>query len=136
MKKTLIFSLFTVVIFLIMPVMAVSQDALTISQEVTKTIRTGNASEMAKHFGPNVDLTLPGSEGTFSKSQSEVIIRNFFSNNPPTSFSENHQGASRDGSVYVIGTFKTRNGRTYRVYFYVKKVSETFFLHQVQFELQ
>jgi hypothetical protein len=106
------------------------------TREISQAIRQGNARELAKHFGQNVDLTLPGSEGTFSKSQAEVILRNFFSRNVPTGLSIPHQGTSRDGSVYAIGTLQTRGGQTFRVYFLIKKVSDNFQLHQVQFEPQ
>ncbi len=122
--------------FLLTPGVVFSQNASTIAGEVSKAIRVGNAQQVAKYFGQNVDLRLPGSEGIFSRSQAEIIFRNFFSKNPPVSFTVDQQGSSRDGSVYVIGTLKTKKGNTFRAYFYVKKVSETFFLHQVQFELQ
>jgi hypothetical protein len=136
MKSSRFSAIIALIALSLLPLLTFSQDAKIISEEVTKALRQGNAAEMAKFFGRNVDLTLPGSEGTFSRSQSEVILRNFFSRNTPTSFTVNHDGSSRDGSVYVIGTYKTRGGQSYRVYFYVKKVSESFFLHQVQFELQ
>lgn len=136
MKKLSLTGLTLWLFFLLAPGVVLSQNASTIAGEVSKAIRVGNAQQMAKYFGQNVDLRLPGSEGIFSRSQSEIIFRNFFSKNPPGSFSVDQQGSSRDGSVYVIGTLKTKKGNTFRVYFYVKKVSETFFLHQVQFELQ
>lgn len=141
MKNLLLTGLTLWFFLFLMPGVALSQkapakNASTIATEVTKAIRAGNAQEMAKYFGQNVDLHLPGSEGIFSRSQAEIIFRNFFSKNPSLSFSVDQQGASRDGSIYVIGTLKTKKGNTFRVYFYVKKVSETFFLHQVQFELQ
>lgn len=135
MKRYILPGLF-VIGFILIPLMCFPQSASLVSNEVVRAIRQGNSGEMAKHFSTNVDLKLPGSEGTFSRSQAEVILKNFFSRNSPQFFSENHRGASRDGSEYVIGTYVTRNGRAYRVYFYVKKVSDSFFLHQVQFEMQ
>jgi len=105
-----------------------------LTQEVSQAVRTGNSRELANFFSQNIDLTLPDSEGTFSKAQAEVIIRNFFSRNTPTSFLVSHQGTSRDGSSYAIGIMQTRQGQAYRVYFLLKKVSENTQLHQLQFE--
>ena len=123
-------------VFFLVPVTSAFGQTDAMARDISQAIRQGNAREMSKYFGQNVDLTLPGSEGTFSKSQAEVILRNFFSKNSPTGLSVNHQGNSRDGSVYVIGTLQTRNGQTFRTYFLLKKVSDTFRLHQVQFEPQ
>ena len=107
-----------------------------VSNEVSSSIRSGNAREVAKHFGPNVDLKFPGNEGTFSRNQAELIVRNFFSRNAPASFSVQHQGPSRDGSLYVIGNYRTKNGEAYRVYFLIKTISGNTVLHLLQFEKQ
>ena len=107
-----------------------------VSNEVSLAIRSGNARDVAKHFGPNVDLKFPGNEGTFSRNQAELIVRNFFSRNAPASFSVQHQGPSRDGSLYVIGNYRTKNGETYRVYFLIKTISGSTVLHLLQFEKQ
>jgi hypothetical protein len=107
-----------------------------VSNEVSSAIRSGNARDVAKHFGPNVDLKFPGNEGTFSRNQAELIVRNFFSRNAPASFSVQHQGPSRDGSLYVIGNYRTKNGETYRVYFLIKTISGSTVLHLLQFEKQ
>ncbi|HSV87055.1 MAG TPA: DUF4783 domain-containing protein [Bacteroidales bacterium] len=108
--------------------------AESMTNGITLGIRQGNSREISRFFGPNVDLTLPGSEGAFSNSQAEVILRTFFSRNTPATFSISHQGTSRDGSVYAIGILQTRQGKTFRVYFLLKRVGENFQLHQLQFE--
>ncbi len=113
-----------------------SRQAEDMVEDIVKAMEKSNAREMAKFFSNNVDLSLPRAEGTFSKSQSEMILRDFFSRNPPTSFEVSHEGTSRDGSVYFIGHLLTEDGQSYRCYFLIKKVSRTFFLHRIQFELQ
>ncbi|MBW6478024.1 MAG: DUF4783 domain-containing protein [Bacteroidales bacterium] len=107
-----------------------------VSNEVSSAIRSGNARDVAKHFGSNVDLKFPGNEGTFSRNQAELIVRNFFTRNAPASFSVQHQGPSRDGSLYVIGNYRTSNGDAYRVYFLIKTISGNTVLHLLQFEKQ
>ena len=88
-----------------------------ITKEVTQAIREGNSRELAEHFGNNVDLVLPDNDGTYSKAHAELILKNFFSDNRPESFTINHQRSSRDGSPYVIGTLETRDNKSYRTYF-------------------
>jgi hypothetical protein len=135
MKRTFSHIIFTGFIFLLFSTSAFAQTN-DMARDIAQAIRQGNAREVAKYFGQNVDLTLPGSEGTFSKSQAEVILRNFFSRNTPSGLTIPHQGTSRDGSIYVIGTLQTRGGQSYRTYFLLKKVSDNFQLHQIQFEPQ
>ncbi|MFW5663751.1 MAG: DUF4783 domain-containing protein [bacterium] len=110
-----------------------SEDAV---REINESIRTGNARETARHFGSTVDLKLPGNEGTYSRNQAELILRNFFSRNAVASFSVHHQRPSKDGSVYVIGTYEAKNGQSYRTYFLVKKISDNMVLHLLQMEEQ
>lgn len=116
--------------------LAFAQSADEIAKDVNKSIEQGSARSMSKYFGQNVELYIPGSEGTFSRAQSEIIVRDFFSKNPPAQFTVNHQGSSRDGSLYVIGTLKTKDGTFYRTYYLIKRVSQTYILHQVQIEIR
>lgn len=102
--------------------------------DINAAIKKGSAREMSKYFGPNADLSLPRAEGTFSKSQSEIILRDFFNRNPPLHFSVVYQGASRDGSFYVIGLLETRDEQLFRAYYLIKSISGSYFLHHVQFD--
>jgi hypothetical protein len=101
--------------------------------DIANLIRKGNARELARNFNVSVQLTLPDNEGRFSRTQAELIIRDFFSKHPPKSFSINHQGASSDGSRYYIGVYKTTN-ITFRSYFLLKQVSDKALIHQLRFE--
>ena len=124
-----------VLLFALFP-LGFMQSSDDVASEVGKALERGNSRGLARYFGPNVELYLPGTEGTFSRSQSEVILRDFFSRNQPTGFTISRQWASRDGSIYVIGNLKTRDGTNYRVYYLVKRVSQASLLHQLHMELQ
>lgn len=135
--KQLGFSIF--IIFMLSGIIPFSLSIMqgtAVSLEVTTAIRNGDAQDVAKHFGANIDLQMPENEGTFSRNQAELILRNFFSRNIPESFTVSHQGSSRDGSVYVIGVYEATNGQRYRAYFLLKNVSNQMLLHQLQFEAQ
>lgn len=104
--------------------------------QVARALNKGNARDVARHFGNTVDLKLPGNEGTYSRNQAELILRNFFNRNPAKSFSVQHQGPSRDGSIYVIGLYTTTEGKTYRAYFLCKNFSDRMVLHLLQMDEQ
>ncbi len=134
--KKMIFPVIILLIVSVFPIHLLIANYGNITQEVTQAIRRGSSRDLARNFGNNVDLAVPGNDGTYSKAHAELIMRNFFSDNRPDSFTINHQGASRDGSLYVIGTFETTGNKSYRTYFLIKKVSDNYFIHQLQFELQ
>ena len=121
-----------------LPVLAQADDRQPdeMVRDIGVAISKGSARDLARFFGQNVDLYLPRAEGTFSKSHSEVIMRDFFSRNAPGSYSLITKGTSSDGSVYVIGRYVTKDGQRYRSYFLIKSVSQSYFLHHIQFDLQ
>lgn len=107
--------------------------AQEIGSKVISAIRTANAKELSSYFNATIDLSLPGTDGTFSKAQSEVIIRNFFGKYPPASFTQSHQGRSNDGSQYAIGIYKSGNLQ-FRTYYLIKNVNGKPAIHQLKFE--
>lgn len=104
-----------------------------IGGNVASSIGKGDSKALAAYFSATIDLTVPGSEGTYSKSQAEIIVKNFFSQYPPVSFSVNQQGLSGEGSQFAIGTLKTSKGN-FRTYYLMKKVASQQQINQLQFE--
>jgi len=134
MKRT------SVIIFLIFIfVTSVISDSILFSKsndivaEIAVAIKSGNATDVSKYFNSTLDITVPGNEGTYSKSQSELILKDFFLKNPVKSFVVKHQGNSNDGSLYAIGNYETE-ADFFRVYFLLKKVNANYLLHKLEFE--
>ena len=100
---------------------------------ISTAIQTGNAKEVAKFFDNSVEITVYNSEGAYSKAQGEMVLKDFFTKNPPQSFSLIHKGNSHQGSQYGIGTLVTGNGN-YRTYVYIKQKGNAFFIQEVRFE--
>lgn len=105
-----------------------------ISQEIATCIRTGNAKELAKHFGTNIDLTLAGKEDMYSKAQAEQIMRGFFQKNPPLQFRLTHQPAGSGASQYGIGTYQSTQHKQFRIYFVIRRIGNQEFLQQLSIE--
>jgi len=96
-------------------------------------IQAGNAAAVSKHFNTMVDLSLPGYEDTYSKTQAGQILKDFFAQNPVQKFKITKQGASEDGSQYAIGELETSK-KNYRVYFLIKAVGGNNLVHQLQIQ--
>ena len=99
---------------------------------VIGALRTGNASELARFFDDNVELTLPVKSDSYSKAQAQVIIKDFFSNNGVKSFELKHKGDS-PGGHYCIGTLQTRSGN-FRAHVFMKLKGNKEVLKEIRFQ--
>lgn len=104
-----------------------------IIESVAAAFRTGNSKELARYFSSSVEITLPEKDGTFSKVQAEMVMKDFFTKNPPASFSINQQGSSSGGSQFMIGSYKS-SGKVFRTYVLFKPVSGQLFIQQIEIE--
>jgi hypothetical protein len=107
-----------------------------ISNEVAAAIKAGNASEVIKYCANTVDLKVLDKENVYSRAQAELIIKDFFLKKPVKSFSIVHQGSSKSGDRFTIGTYETTGGETFRTYFLFKKEGEKLTIQQMRFETQ
>ncbi len=105
-----------------------------IYDDIASAIRTGNYKQMAMYFNTNVDMTILSHEDVYSKSQAEIILKDFFIKNPPKSFVILHQGNSKEGAKYSIGTLVTTQGSSFRTYFFVKQTAGKSFIQELRFE--
>src|SRR5262245_56239359 len=110
--------------------------ALDIYEDVSNAIRSGDARQLATYFGSSVDLTVANQEDVYSKAQAELIVKDFFSKNPPKSFSLLHKGSSKEGTVYGIGKLQTANGKVFRTSFFLKMASGRYLVQELRFETE
>jgi hypothetical protein len=103
-------------------------------EEIIIALKTGNANGIAKYFDNTVEITLPDKSNSFSKSQAEVVLRDFFNNNPVKKFDILHKGENA-GSQYCIGTLVTKNA-SYRTTIFMKQKGNRQTLQEIRFENQ
>jgi hypothetical protein len=99
--------------------------------DVLKAVRSGNASELAKYFDTRVDISLPDNSDNFSKNQAEMILRDFFANNPVKGFQVKHKGEN-NGSQFCIGVLQTKNGN-FRMKIYMKQKGNEQVVQEIAF---
>lgn len=78
-------------------------------EDVISALRSGNASTLSKYFDNYVDVSMPEKSNNYSKSQAEIILKDFFSSNEVKGFEVKHKGNNENGE-YCIGTLETKNG--------------------------
>ncbi len=119
------------VAWFVMITFSVSAQNETVEQ-VKLVLEIGNANELSKFLNDKVDLNIDGKEGTYSHSQAEGVLKNYFKENPPKSFQINHEGSSENGLIYAIGEYQTVE-TSFRVWIRLKKVNEQFKIHEMSF---
>lgn len=85
--------------------------AQTSVDEVAKSMGGGDVTKVAQYFDKVVDITVIDQQSTYSKSQAEMVLKNFFAKNKFKSFFLTHKGSgANNGTIFVIGSLKTVKG--------------------------
>ena len=103
-----------------------------IINDVKDALKSGASKELSRFLNQNIDLTINGKMDTYSKTQAEYVLKDFFKSNPPSSFVIVHQGASKGGSPYATGQYMSGDA-TFLVWVRIKKVSDKYLIHEMSF---
>jgi antitoxin component YwqK of YwqJK toxin-antitoxin module len=100
--------------------------------DVVKAVKAGDASQLSKYFDNTIEITLPDKSNSYSKSQAELVLHDFFASNSVKDFEILHE-SDNSGSQYCIGNLKTING-TFRTTIFMKQKGNTEVLQELRFE--
>jgi hypothetical protein len=101
--------------------------------DVAFAMRSGNAGQLSQYLDTRVDISLPEKSDTYSKSQAEMIIRDFFSTNGVQNFQIRHKGEN-GGSEYCVGILQTKNG-DFRTTLFMKQKGDRQLLQELRFQV-
>jgi len=99
---------------------------------VVTAIRSGNVTQLSPFFDARVDITLPDKSDTYSKTQAEMVISDFFNTNVVQNFKITQQGES-GGTFYCAGILQTRSGN-YRTTLFFRQKGDKHFLQEIRFQ--
>ena len=100
--------------------------------DVVSAMKSGDAAQVARFFDNSVEINMPDKSNSYSKSQGEMILKDFFSNSPVKSFDIIHKGEN-SGSQYCIGTLVTASG-SYRTTVFMKQKGDKQTVQEIRFE--
>jgi hypothetical protein len=100
--------------------------------EVIMAIKAGNATDIARFFDNTVEINTPDKSGSYSKSQAQLVLKDFFNSKPVKSFDVLHKGETT-GSQFCIGTLVTKSG-TYRTTILMKQKGDKQLVQGITFE--
>lgn len=122
-------------IFILLVTTLLSAKAQEPLEEVTNSVRSGNVPAIAKYFDKFVTITINSNQAVYSKTQGEMVLKDFFAKNPIKELVVMQQGATSGGNdaKYVIGNLVTNNG-SYRLYVVLKHKENIYILQEMRFE--
>ena len=101
-------------------------------RDIGTAMKAGSSKELIKFCNNTVEIKIDGESSNYSKNQAEVILRDFFSKNPPKGFNYIHQGSSPEGLKYTIGRYSHEKG-AFRVVMFIKKIDDTYLIDTLNF---
>ncbi|HXB43373.1 MAG TPA: DUF4783 domain-containing protein [Puia sp.] len=100
--------------------------------DVATAMRSGNANQLSRFLDNRVDISLPDKSDSYSKTQAEMVIRDFFITNGVQSFQVQRKGEN-GGSEFCIGLLKTRNG-DFKTVLFMKLKGVRQLLQEIRFQ--
>lgn len=139
-SKSIDFNINSVIIILFFSIMPFGVTAQFSSVAAAKehcinALKNNDVDALIKSFSNPVEITLPDSENSYSKTQAAMILRKFMEQNKVKSFTVKQSGKSTGGSEFIIGDMTTTSGKQYQVYFLITIINEKAFLHLIEFEV-
>ena len=104
--------------------------AAGIAEDVSNAFKAGNSAQLATYFGATVDLTIVDEDNLYPKDQAEQKLAAFFKSHPVSDFKVLHEGESKQGLKYAIGSLSTSNGN-FRVSYYFNTQGNQMLLQQI-----
>ena len=100
--------------------------------EVISAMKSGNSAGIARFFDNTIEINMPDKSNSYSKSQAELVLKDFFNSNTVKGFEVIHKGEN-SGSQFCIGTLVTRNG-SFRTTIFMKQKGDKQLLQEIRFE--
>jgi hypothetical protein len=117
---------------MLLPAFYIQSVRSEIPEAIINAISTGNSATLAGYFNTSLEVAILDKEDFYSKQQAELIMKDFFTRNTPSSFTILHKGG-KEGSQYAIGKLVTSGGN-FRVTLLVKVKENKSLIHQLRFE--
>jgi hypothetical protein len=100
---------------------------------IVKAIKESDAKSLSSLFNLTVELRLPDNENTYSASQGEMIMKDFFKKYPPSSFDVIQKGTTDAVTRFAICNYVTGKGQ-YQVYINLRKEKDQYLIQKIKFE--
>ncbi len=129
--KSAIFSLLTA-LFTFTSMAAQTHSEQDVFVPISKYIQNGDSEKLTAWFAQNLEVDILGTVNVCSKAQAKQIIKEFFSNYSPKSFTITYR-SGKAPMKYAIGNLSA-GGSKFRVTLFVKTQDDGNFIQQIRVE--
>jgi hypothetical protein len=99
---------------------------------IISAIQVGSSTELAKHFNPSIYLNINGQQGDYSKTQAEIVLKDFFKKNPPVEFSLVFKNENQNSVNTYIGNYTCSQG-SFKVFIKISQSDSNFLIYSLDF---
>ncbi|MEN2280642.1 DUF4783 domain-containing protein [Algoriphagus sp. SE2] len=99
---------------------------------VISAINNNSSSDLAKFFESSISLNVNGQQGSYSKNQAEIVIRDFFKKNPSQGFSIVYSSETNPSLSSFIGDYLSEEG-TFKVFIKVSQQESILRIYSLEF---
>ena len=107
-------------------------DGYDVFVPIAKYLGQGDAEKLSAWFADNLEITIMSTTNDSSKNQAKQILKSFFENHTPRSFTINHT-ASRSNSKYALG-YLNAGGELFEVTIFVNNCGDTYKIQQLKID--
>lgn len=123
-------ALITILSVFCLSVAAQAQEPL---QEVVNYVRGGNVTGIAKYFDKSIGININNNQATYSASQAEIVLKDFFSKNVVKEYVVAQSSNGEPNAQWAIGDLHTSTG-TFQLYIKVSMINDKFLIKELRFE--
>lgn len=95
-----------------------------------RAFKEGDTKKIVSHIDDKLLLEINRLESVYSKSQAELILKDFFDKNKPKDFSVKSKSLTK-GNYALLGTLNTENNKRYRVSIKLRELGNYFVLDKI-----
>lgn len=99
--------------------------------KITEYFKKGDAENVASYFSSSIQLTTPGKDGVYSKSQAKIILKQFFDNHTPSNASVVSEGKNENGAHFAVINLVTNKGN-FKVDLFLRKSGNTLKIQELK----
>ena len=107
-------------------------DEFTQIDPILSAIESGSSSDLARYFNPSISLNINGQQGDYSKTQAELVLREFFKKNPPIDFSLIFKNETTSTHRTYVGEYSGGSGR-FKVFIKASQVEDSLKVYSLDF---
>jgi len=103
-----------------------------LQSDISRAMDEGDAQLLFEQAARQIDISISGEEGLFSRAQATLVLRRFFSSFPPGGFDVTETSVS-EGRLFILGIYRTsRDNDAFGVFVYLRVHDGTWELKELR----